>query len=463
MILTISTTYHPATDLGYLLGKHPERHQTRELNFGTAHIFYPEVSEERCTVALLLEMNPIQETRRRDRHQPRSLEHYVTDRPYVLSSFFTTALSKVFGTALNGNCRERPELVDQPLPLEVELAALPVRGGEEVLAAFFEPLGYEWEAETTLLDPQFPEWGDSPYYRLLLRHELPLRQLLSHLYLLIPALDRRQHYYISDSEIDKLLAKGEPWLPAHPARDRIVGRYLTRRSGLTSKALDQLGESSEPEQAEVATATADVEKPLRLHAQRHARVVKLLREAGATSVLDLGCGDGKLLQQLLRVGEFTRITGVEPEVATLKRAADRLRLDHMTPKQRERIELFQGALTYRDERFAGYDAAVLVEVIEHIDPPLHTIVERVIFRYARPQTVIVTTPNREYNELFENLTEARLRHPDHRFEWTRAEFQDWAEHVAAVYNYQVRIEPLGPKDERYGAPSQVAIFNEVMS
>ena len=464
MILTISTTHRPATDLGFLLGKHPGRHQTKDLNFGVAHIFYPEASAERCTVALLLEMNAVEETRRRDRHRPRSLEHYVNDRPYVLSSFFTTALSKVFGAAMNGNCRDRPELVDQPLPLEVELAALPVRGGEEVLEAFFAPLGYRWEVESTLLDPQFPDWGDSPYYRLRLRHELPLQRLLSHLYLLIPALDSRQHYYISDQEIEKLLAKGEAWLPEHPAREQIVRRYLTRRSGLARSALDQLSDTDVPAgEDSAATATVDVEKPLRLHDQRHERVVELLREAGAARILDLGCGPGQLIQRLLKVGQFTQITGVEPDVAMLKRAADRLRLDQMTPKQRERIELFQGALTYRDERFAGYDAAVLVEVIEHIDPPLHATVERVVFRYARPRTVIVTTPNREYNELFENLTADRLRHPDHRFEWTRAEFRDWAQHVAAVYDYTVRIEPLGPEDERYGAPSQVAIFNVVMT
>ena len=463
MILTITTTHRPATDLGFLLGKHPGRHQTKDLSFGRAHVFYPEASEERCTVALLLEMNAVRETRR-DGHQPRSLEHYVNDRPYVLSSFFTTALSNAFGTALNGTCRERPELVDRPLPLEAELAALPVRGGQAVLAEFLDPLGYRWEAESAPLDPRFPDWGESPYYRLRLRHEIPLRTLLSHLYLLIPALDHKQHYYIGDNEITKLMAKGEPWLAQHPARERIVRRYLGPYAGLADTALDRLGTGT-GERAEdllsVATAMA-TPKPPRLHEQRHDRVVELLRKAGATTVLDLGCGSGELIGKLLRVGQFTRIAGVEPDVTTLQRAAQRLRLDEMTPKQRERVTLFQGGLTYHDERFADYDAAVLVEVLEHIDPPRHATLEQVVFGEARPRTVIVTTPNQEYNRLYEKLPAGDRRHPDHRFEWTRAEFRAWAEHVAARFDYSVRIEPIGPRDKRYGAPSQVGIFDDLM-
>jgi 3' terminal RNA ribose 2'-O-methyltransferase Hen1 len=206
----------------------------------------------------------------------------------------------------------------------------------------------------------------------------------------------------------------------------------------------------------------DTEKPIRLHEQRHNRVVELLRETEATSVLDLGCGTGHLMVKLLREGQFTRIAGVEPDVTTLQRAAKRLRLDEMTPKQRERIELFQGGLTNRDERYTDFDAAVLVEVIEHIDPPLHAAVERIVFRYARPRTVIVTTPNQDYNRLFPSLPAGDRRHPDHRFEWTRAEFRDWAEHVAAEFNYAVRFEPIGPEDEDCGAPSQLAVFNILM-
>src|SRR3954453_7279377 len=190
MLPTITTTHRPATDLGYLLHKNPVRLQTFALNFGQAHVFYPEASEGRCTAALLLEIDPVGLVRGKGG----TLEHYVNDRPYVASSFLSVALTEVFRSAMAGNCKDRPELVDTPLPLEATLTVLPLRGGEDVLRRLFAPLGYAVAMESHALDARFPDWGMSDYATVTLTGTVRLRDLLTHLYVLVPVLDNEKHY-----------------------------------------------------------------------------------------------------------------------------------------------------------------------------------------------------------------------------------------------------------------------------
>jgi 3' terminal RNA ribose 2'-O-methyltransferase Hen1 len=461
VLLTITLTRPPATDLGYLLHKHPEKVQEFELPFGSAHVFYPEATDERCTAALLLDVDPVGLIRRGVRFA--RLDQYVNDRPYVVSSFVSTALARVYNTALAGRCTARPELPDQPLPLEARLTVLPVSGGEELLRRLFEPLGYELDAVQHPLDERFPEWGASRYHTVHLRGNVRLRDLLTHLYVLIPVLDAQKHYWVSQSEVEKLLERGEGWLASHPARELIVHRYLLHQRPLARAALEQLLAEEEPavdEENETREAEEEaVEKPLRLHEQRHGAVVAALRASGARRVVDLGCGSGKLLRALLDEPAFERIVGVDISYAALEIAQRRLRLDRLAPRQRERLELFQTALTYRDKRLGGFDAAAAVEVIEHLDEPRLRSFERVVFGEARPRMVVVTTPNREYNARFEGLPAGRFRHRDHRFEWTRAEFEGWAGRVAADHGYGVRFLPIGPEDPELGAPTQMAVFD----
>jgi 3' terminal RNA ribose 2'-O-methyltransferase Hen1 len=461
MLLTLTLTRPPATDLGYLLHKHPERVQDFKLPFGAAHVFYPEVGEERCTAALLLDVDPVGLIRRGVRFA--RLDQYVNDRPYVASSFMSVALSRVFNTAMAGRCEPRPELPEQALPLEARLAVLPVAGGEEVARRLFEPLGYALDAVQHPLDPQFPEWGASRYHTLHLRGEVRLRDLLTHLYVLIPVLDAQKHYWVGDAEVEKLLARGEGWLSGHPDRELIVNRYLKYQRPLARAALEQLLVDEDPavdDDAEERAAEEEaVEEPLRLNEKRHGAVVAALRASGATRVLDLGCGSGKLLRSLLEEPSFERIVGVDISYAALETAKSRLRLERLAPRLRDRVELFQTALTYRDKRLAGFDAAAAVEVIEHLDEPRLRNFERVVFAHARPKTVVVTTPNREYNAKFDGLPAGRFRHRDHRFEWTRAEFEAWSGHVAADNHYRVRFLPVGPEDPELGAPTQMAVFD----
>lgn len=501
MLLTISTTRRPATDLGWLLHKHPAKVQAFELAFGRAHVFYPEATEERCTAALVLDVDPVGLVRRRGKPSGDrfSLQQYVNDRPYVASSFMSVAIGRVYGSALGGRCRDRPELVDEVLPLEARIAVLPCRGGEGFLRRLFEPLGYEVEAKQHPLDPKFPDWGESSYFTVTLRGEQRLQDLLAHLYVLIPVLDNDKHYWVGQDELEKLLRQGEGWLAQHPEREAITTRYLKHQRRLAREALARLAEEDHPdpdaeqavhEQEEaaleatvvVADATAErpaekpdeeetselEERPPTLNTLRLAIVLAALRAAGAKSVVDLGCGEGKLLRLLLDDKQFERIVGMDVSLRSLKVASERLRLDRLPPMKRQRIDLMHGSLMYRDRRLridesAPFDAATCIEVVEHLDPPRLAAFERAIFEFARPRTVIITTPNREYNVRFETLPAGRLRHRDHRFEWTRAEFELWARGVAKRFEYQARFLLVGPEDREVGAPTLMGVFRDVQS
>ncbi|MBE9159550.1 3' terminal RNA ribose 2'-O-methyltransferase Hen1 [Nodosilinea sp. LEGE 06152] len=458
MLLTLTTTYGPATDLGYLLHKHPDRCQAFPMSFGQAFVFYPEAGAERCTAALMLDIDPVGLVRGKST----SLEQYVNDRPYVASSFLSVAIAKVFGTALAGQCNQRPELVATAIPLTVSLPVLPCRGGEAVLRQLFEPLGYEVTAQPLPLDDQFPDWGNSPYFAVNLHHTVRLADLLSHLYVLIPVLDDEKHYWVGDEEVEKLLRHGSGWLSHHPARETITRRYLKQQRQLTRLALEQLSEGDRPdpdaEEAPQAQAEEQLEQPISLNQQRMAAVVAALKASGAKRVVDLGCGEGKLLRSLLKDPGFEHIAGVDVSHRALERAQERLERGFFSPTQRSRLNLFQGSLTYRDERLSGFDAATVVEVIEHLDPDRLASLERVLFEFARPQVVIITTPNIEYNSRFAGLPAGTLRHSDHRFEWTRAEFQTWATQVAERFGYRVQFHGIGAEDLAVGTPTQMGVF-----
>ena len=466
MLLTISTTHQPATDLGYLLHKNPGRAQTFELSFGKAHVVYPEASEQRCTMALILDVDPVGLVRGRRGPEGESgmLMQYVNDRPYVASSFSSVAISQIFGSALAGRSKDRPELAETALPLEARLAVVPCRGGEAFLRRLFEPLGYTVTAAAEPLDSTMPEWGASRYYRVTLSGEKRVSELLTHLYVLIPVLDDEKHYWVGDAEVEKLLRHGEGWLATHPEREVITTRYLKHRRSLVRDAIARLVTEEEPENEEETRAVQRdmeeraLERPLSLNEQRLATVLGALRGSGAASVIDLGCGEGRLLTLLLEDRQFLRIVGMDVSYRVLERAMDRLKLDRLPPKQRERMELLHGSLMYRDERLAGFDAAAVVEVIEHLDPPRLAAFERVAFEFARPGTVVVTTPNAEYNVRWESLPAGKFRHRDHRFEWTRPQFEAWAVGVAERFGYGVRFGPVGPVDPVVGSPTQMGIF-----
>ena len=465
VLLTITSLAPPATDLGYLLHKNPARCQEVPLSFGKAHVFFPEATAERCTAALLLEIDPVEMVRGRGPGAEGLLDQYVNDRPYVASSFLSVAIAHAFGTALQGRCQKRPNLVTAPLPLRARISTIPCGAGEQFLRRLFEPLGYSLTAVRHPLDVRFPEWGEGPYHTVEIAKTTPLNELLVHLYVLLPVLDGKKHYYVGEDEVENLLRKGAGWLAGHPEKEAIALRYLRRKPSLARMALarlaDESGEAAETAAEESADRDRDAPLPEReatLNEQRLGSVLAALRGSGARRVLDLGCGEGKLLAALLKEKEFTEVVGMDVSIRSLEIAERKLALDRLPEARRKRIRLIHGSLIYRDARLAGFDAAAIVEVVEHLDPERLASFERVVFEWARPATVVLTTPNREYNVTWETLRDGALRHPDHRFEWTRAEFQEWGGRVAAGHGYTARFLPVGPEEPGLGSPTQMAIF-----
>ncbi|MEN0067189.1 MAG: 3' terminal RNA ribose 2'-O-methyltransferase Hen1 [Myxococcota bacterium] len=466
MLLTLRTTKEPATDLGFLLHKNPARAQTIDLPFGQAHVFWPEATPSAACCALWVVVDPVALVRgKADAPGDGPLAMYVNDRPYVASSFLSVALARVFGSALNGRSSERPELAQTALPLRITVDVVASRGGPAWLERLFGPLGYTVDAQRLPRDETVPEWGPSALHRMVLTHEIPLMTALRHLYVLLPVLDDHKHYWVGTDEVDKLVAKGEAWLAEHPDREFIVHRYLKHRRGLARRALGQLedpdaedGEDLEDLEGTSVPGEPRLERPYKLNDVRLDRVVDVLRSAGVRSVVDLGCGEGKLLRRLLAVNEIDRVIGIDASPRALDVAARRFEGPRVPLSYAKRLQLLVGSAVYRDPRLDGMDAIVLVEVIEHIDAVRLPALEASVFGSARPQMVLVTTPNAEYNVRFETLPAGRFRHADHRFEWTRAQFEAWASGVAERHGYTVTFEPIGPLDEMVGAPTQMGVF-----
>jgi 3' terminal RNA ribose 2'-O-methyltransferase Hen1 len=469
MLLTISTTKTPATDLGYLLHKNPARVHDFNLSFGRATVFYPEATSERCTVCLLVEVDPIGLVRRKSGPvgDAGMLAQYVNDRPYVASSFLSVAISEVFGTALGGRSKDRQELAEQKLPFEVSLPVLPSRAGEGFIRALFEPLGYVVSLQRLPLDVSFPEWGASRYYSVTLIGQQRLQDLLSHINVLIPVLDDEKHYWVGDDEVEKLLRRGGEWLPVHPAKEQIARRYLKHRKSLAQQAIERLATDTDDDDADDSVSAAGAKAPGReealesrisLNTQRLTRVAEVVQQSGTKSVVDLGCGEGKLLRELMGLRQLERIVGMDVSVRSLEFAHERLRLEQLGPTARERIQLIHGSLMYRDRRLQGFEIATVIEVVEHLDAARLQAFERVLFGEARPKSVVLTTPNAEYNVKFETLPAGQFRHPDHRFEWTRVQFQGWAQGIAERFGYVVRFDGIGENDAALGAPTQMAVF-----
>jgi 3' terminal RNA ribose 2'-O-methyltransferase Hen1 len=490
MLLTITTTHQPATDLGYLLHKNPGRVHESALSFGRAVMFFPDAQAERSTFALLLDIDPVALVRGRSRDAQGLYDQYVSDRPYVASSFLSVAIAKGLRNALGGSSKERPELAATAIPLEARVLPLPVRGAEDLVDRLFAPLGYEVGIEPIALDEKLSYlgegWDQSPYVMLNLAGTMRLCDLLSHLYVLVPVLDKHKHYFVDRHELEKLVSKGESWLGVHPEKELIARRYLRFKRSWAREALARLAveeaivdanaeavalpegaagrprdSEEEPGEAPKDAAEEALEKPIRLHELRLDTVAGILKNLGARRIVDLGCGSGKLLKRLLVERQFKEIVGIDVSSMSLEIAARRVRLETMTERQRARIKILHGALTYRDRRIEGYDAAALVEVVEHLDPDRLAALERALFEFAKPEHAIVTTPNREYNVKFQGMAPGQLRHADHRFEWTREEFAAWVETVGQRFGYGAEIKGIGDEDPVVGAPSQIAVFSRV--
>ncbi|GAA1163620.1 3' terminal RNA ribose 2'-O-methyltransferase Hen1 [Kribbella jejuensis] len=468
MFLTLGTDLSgvgaPASDFGFLLHKNPARPQAIDVTGGSAHVFYPEATDERCTAAVMLEIDPIGLVKagRGKATEGFTLGQYVNDRPYAASSLLAVALGKLFRTAMNGRCDARPELAARAIPLDVHVPALPCSGGTDLAQRLFGPLGWTVDARPVPLDPELPAWGDSRYVDLRLSGVLRLADALKHLYVMLPVLDDAKHYWVGSDEVDKLVRAGEGWLAAHPDKDLISRRYLAHRRYLTDAALERLvevdGLALPEEPSEEEGIARPQEGSVSLAVERRTTVAGVLRELGARRIADIGCGEGALVAELLKDPMIGELIATDVSARALISAKRRLHYDDLPDRQRDRLSFLQSSVTYADDRLAGLDAVVLMEVIEHVDPPRLPALAHSIFHVARPTAVVMTTPNSEYNVRFPTLPAGIYRHPDHRFEWTRSEFGTWCQQTANRYGYQVEFRPVGSDDPTVGPPTQLAIF-----
>ncbi|GAB3620339.1 3' terminal RNA ribose 2'-O-methyltransferase Hen1 [Glutamicibacter endophyticus] len=453
-----------ATVLSHLLRKHPGKAQSFQLPVGTAHVFYPEYGPRRCTAALLLEVDPVGLVRsKRFRGEAGVLDHYINDRPYAASSLLSVALGKVMRSAMSGQSESHPELATAPLPLKLAVPVISTRADADgdLVRRLFEPLGWHIESSPIELDENYPQWGASHYRSLELTGNVPLHLALRQLYVLMPVLDDAKHYWVGDDEAAKLVRQGEGWLAEHPERELIAHRYLAHQRDLVEVARE-LGVSGTPEVSEQATETTDQNNPaVPLRILRAEAVLGALHETNSHSVVDAGCGPGALLRRLQKDGFFTRIVGTDVSGRALERAAADLHLAERSDVDRERLQLLHSSAVYRDERLRGFDAIVLMEVIEHLDPERLPALVDSIFGYSQPRTVLVTTPNAEFNALYPRLASGTMRHDDHRFEWNRDEFRRWAENVATEHGYAVDYRSIGNEHEQLGPATQMAIFRKV--
>lgn len=460
-----------ATALSHLLRKHPAKVQSFELPVGRAHVFYPECTEQRTTAALLMEIDPIALVRnKRFRGDSGILDYYVNDRPFVASSLMSVAIGKVLRSAMTDTSEAYPELAKSPLPLRLELPVISTRGrsGQYLAHRLFTPLGWRVNQSRIPLDENYPHWEDSHYSSLELTGSVRLDHALRQLYVLLPVLDDSKHYWVSDDEAEKLSRQGEGWLEKHPERSMITHRYLAHQKDLVSLAEARLGSGSgivpasqgqaEKPSAPMAAATEQASTPLRV--QRALDVIAALKDCAAHRVVDLGCGPGALLRRLQQDSYFTKFVGTDVSAKSLEQAATALHLDELSPAERERVELLHSSAVYRDKRLYGYDAVVLMEVIEHLDLTRLDALEDAVFAGIAPRSVIVTTPNSEYNTHYPNMPAGTLRHRDHRFEWTRAQFSHWAQRIAEQHHYTVEYRGIGPDSAAEGTPTQMAIFTK---
>jgi 3' terminal RNA ribose 2'-O-methyltransferase Hen1 len=465
MYLAISTTHFPATDLGFLLHKNPDSFLSKQSNQATLNCFFSEASAHRCTACLVMEISPLHSYQNKQasdsrRSQSKNQNHFVNDRPYVASSLMSVAISEIFGTALNGRSKERPELARSHIPLEAEISVVHCEEGESYIRKLFEPLGYELEIENLPLDEQFPEWGLSPYFNLKIKATKTLSQLLRQIYILIPVLDNSKHYWIDFSEQDKLLRMGEGWLATHPLVDEITRRALKNISSMSREALTRLEIESPQEKIIKMSPEETFEKSIKLSDQRFLKVAEVLAKYEVKTVVDLGCGEGKFIRTLLPAKGIEKILGLEVGIRELDHAGKMLQKNlnnTLNKKSNKKATLIHGSLTYLDDRTKGFDACVLIEVIEHIDLVRLESVKHNIFSFIASPLIIITTPNRDYNAKF---IKNGLRHPDHRFEWSRLEFQNWCSQVCQKFGYKFEVSFIGDEDPDLGGPTQMGVFTK---
>ena len=474
MFLSLAVTGEHAPDLGFVLYKHPDRMYEKANSRGRIIGVFSENEPARAEFCLVVEVDPVE--RVRGVSWDRGIASYVEPMPFLAASHVSQAISQALGSAMNGVLASKDPETDArvraagvlPWPLEIKVG--PVRCSPWMIERLFGHLGWNVAIASHPLEVPGRTDDDRPLHVFTLTGSATVSDALAQLYVLLPVLDPNRHYFYDESEVRKLFDKGGDWLNDHPYRDVIISRYLSKSKELREYARSLFGKFQEKKSDEELQADYDewsetfggMDDDGSPHALRHARILSDIASWGVRSVVDLGCGEGKLLEGLARIAQDMRVVGVEPSVRDLERA--RKNLSRNPGKTVDpRVTLIHGSAIYADERLKGFDAAVLSEVIEHVDPDRLSHLARSVFGVMRPNRVVVTTPNGDYNAWFD-LRPGEFRHADHRFEWSRPECEAWVTAVSAEYGYHSEITGAGgfygDRDDRHGEVSHYIVFTK---
>ena len=455
VLLLLTTTRRPATDLGRLLALESGEVHEFAVPGGIATLHLPEVSAHRCTAAVFLEWHH----RGSDLGDDQAGAGGRAPVPaHVTSDMLADAVSLVFRNALAGASGHRyPHLLRAALPLEIVIPQFPCQAGVHLAERLFGPLGWRVLVDPVLLDARHPEWGDTGHSALTLRGTISLADAVTHLSVLLPVLvNGNKGRLAPEGRIGRLLRPYCDWLTRHPERQLIMGSYQKRRGASLVRTTD-----ASPKAVEMAHAVRPTVVREGLAVERLEAVLAALARTSAERVIDLGCGTGVLLARIAQDSRYTEVVGVDDAAQALELARRRLQLELLPERQRSRIKLLQLSILRRDNRLIGFDAAILMEVIEHFDPFRLPALVINIFGHARPGTVIVTTPNLEHTLRYPGPTRSGLRHDDHRFEWSRQEFAAWVADASQRYGYVGRIQGVGTCDPQVGHPTQLAVFTRL--
>lgn len=432
MLLTLRVTGPHASDLEVLLDKCPDKLHSTSLPFGLAHVFFPEVSPDAVTVALVVDVDAV----------VWSSNGFSSGFGLTNAAMLSAAIASVFSTALAARSPGRPDLVTAILPVEVRVSSFDVRPGTDDARALFSPLGYDVVVHEDVVDALSGTSTNLVRQTVCLAKQCSLYEVLSHLYVLGPVLDGHADDHVLERERDALLLHAEGAARGHVAGDRIIQAYAARRPSGAGAALARL---LAMDVTEGQTALDSAIAPTLLDDARIDAIVFELREASVSSVVDLGCGDGKLLARLVREKVLTRIVGFDVSIRALDAAASRMKLDRRGGKKSERIELLHGSLFYSDSRLQGFDAAVLADVIQHVNADRLGDLERVVFHDAQPATVVV---------MMNVATRDGVVPPGLEHSWSTNQFDAWASAVSERRAYRVRLLSIGSS----GPTTRMAVF-----
>ena len=473
MHLILKASGEGADIVSHLLSKNPNNVYDRTDKGVRVRMVYTTATERETEVLMHAEPDPVDLVR--GTPDGYDITQYINDREFVTSSLFCSYIRSALGTALNGKPKEAyARWVGHPFDMELSFGPVASDLPDRAIEELFSPLGYAVTLERDELTYTFDLKKKSTVRRIILRGQVTVQNALRQLFLLIPVLDNYKHYFISEDEIDKIKRYGEGWLDSHPLKEMIIKRTLRfaeliRQYERQEGALSAPAEAVNAEEDNVSTEgkgdgiddpSLQEDPPVRLNELRYRAITDVV--AGLPlkrRIVDMGAGEGKLSARLAYIPGVESILAVEPSGQSRLRAMERFAKLEERSGIAAMPEPIIGSLFYFDEQLQNQDVMILCEVIEHIDAyRLNGIMDTIMNEY-QPEVLLVTTPNKEYNQVYAMERES-FRHHDHRFEWTRAELAAQCEMWTKQAEYTFEIRGIGEYAEGFGQPTQLVIFRK---